>query len=771
MDRERILYYADSSFPKALVERLTQRGYQVDSVRRGDDLLSKAFAEHVSLMIAFAEMPGLDGLSLCRDVKGNVGLKDIPVLIFAQRPGGDRQAFYAAGTEGYYEPPFDEVNITQRVDELLVDRSAARRMSTARLAIDYKLNTELMRLTARELQDSTFFLYAKSPLEPGTRLKFTLSVAGKTLIDAYGEVTRTDPFTGSATRPAGMWVRFNEMDDGSRRTLDGLARQRALANPSWEEISVEALADRIAAEMGAGATGGKDLLLERAGFDKAKVAAWQQAAYTHGDGEGESDLLDDLSGEARAALREASAVLHKLNYHLGRYAEFFYVGPVAAKRLSAHSEQVIARTESVADVLASLVDRFSKDAALSAGHPHLIEHLTLAQDWLIEKLVRLRTVIADVQRPPAFTQPTTSDSELCPTQELRYRCLGLVELLDFGTQNARKEYAKTLPADLDLSELSHFDVLALLEGKQPANAMHPDLGAWARTLVARTSEIHDFMRGRRFVREKSPEKLTEIAQAGEKMLASVTELQEHFLRDLRRLSDIRAVPRPQLAELSSTHRRLLTAAARLAVYFHINVPEVSIDYRERLELAARATQEVVPPAEGPSALVFPSLGGEPSATVKGGTSEPPPPRPSADRGPSRLDAIRDWIAADPKRKWILAGGGGALVCVVALVLWMLLAPSKITEGKIDVTSLRSNIPLKSCEVKLLQGSKERRRILRCVVDKVWQRQPMQARKNAVRDLLRLLPQKGIEVQQVLLYDPFDTELAIAGEGSVEVFDS
>ena len=192
MDRERIVYYADPSFPKALVERLTARGYQLDPVRRGDDILQRAFAERVSMIIAYSEMPGLGGLALCRDVKQNAGLRDIPVLVFAQKKGGDRPAFYSVGCEGYYDPPFDEVTVTQRIDELLNDRAKARELSLARLAIDYKLNNDVLRLLPLELQESAIFLYARTPLSQGTRVKFTLSVSGKTVLDAYGEVARAD---------------------------------------------------------------------------------------------------------------------------------------------------------------------------------------------------------------------------------------------------------------------------------------------------------------------------------------------------------------------------------------------------------------------------------------------------------------------------------------------------------------------------------------------------------------------------------------------------
>lgn len=774
MDRERIVYFADPTFPKALAERLAQRGYQLDAVRRGDDLLQRAFAERISLIIAFAEMPGISGLALCGDVKQNAGLKDIPVLVFSARKGGDRQAYYSAGCEGYYEAPFDEVNVTQRIDELLMDRSTARKVSLARLSIDYKLNTDVARLAPLELQDSTLFLYARSPLDVGTRMKFTLSLLSKTVLDAYGEVVKVEAYrAGATTQPAGMWVRFYEMDDGSRRIFEGLTRQRTLQGAQWEEVAVETIVDKIALDMSSPATHGPvDPVLVRAGFDRAKVPAWEEAAFSAADdGTGEVDLLADMSVEAAASLREAAGTLHKLQYHLSRYADFFYLGPIAARKVAAHSEQVLARAEASADVLASLIERLASDELLTAANPKLGEHLTFAQEDLLERMVRLRTVMTDSQRPAEHTTPTTSDGELCPTQELRYRCMGLVELFDFSSTGGRKEYARTLPAELDLSELSAFDVLCFIEGKQPATALHPDLGAWGRALVARELELAEFLHGRRPVKESRPERAEEVVKFAQAKLGALGEVQEHFCRDLARLAGVRSLPRLQLAELASTHRRLLRLAAQLSCYYNLQAPAGAVDYNPKLASAAQLAESIVAPVEGPGPLVFPSLGEAPTLTSSASGSTPGKAPDAKAAGPKtpRRNPLR-FFKVHPAGKWILLGVGVLAVGASALGVWLSMRGPG--EGVFDASAYRSIVPVASCVIAKSAGGEQLNSLtLRCIVEKAWPKEPLPARKKSARDFARSLAERGVKVDNIVLVDVNEKELAVGSGDAIEVFDN
>lgn len=775
MDSERILYFSDPAFPKALADRLAQRGYVMDGVRRGDDFLQKAFAERVSLIIAFAEMPGLNGLELCRDIKANAGLRDIPVFVFAVKKGGDRAAYYSAGCDGYYEAPFDEVNVAQRVDELLVDRSTARRLSLARLAIDYKLNAEVMRLSPVELQDATIFLFAKSPLELATKVKFSLSLAGKTLIDAYGEVSRVEPNRGDPARPSGMCVRFNDMDDGSRRVLEALARQRTVANATWEELSVDVIGERLAAAMSAGvAAPKKDAILERAGLDVAKLPSWILAAYAEVEApEGELDLLGDVRTEARAVLRESAAVLGKLTYHLSRYGELFYISKVASKRMNAHSEEVLGRADATGDLISGVLGRLGAPAEDDAALTQLVEHLTMAQDWLIEKMVRLRTVVADSQRPPDFAQPTVSDGELCPSQELRYRALGLVELCDFSSTGARKEYAKTLPIDLDLSELSTFEVVALFEGKQAATSMHPDVGSWTRTLVARTTEVADFLRDRRPVKETKSERIAEISQFATDKLTAILEMQEHFRRDLQRLSDIRAVSRAHLGELASTHRRLLERGARLyALYALQGTSAGASDLGVRLVQAAQSAGTIVSPTEGQAPLVIPVLGASSGESTGAKSLDPSnAQRDQLGAQASKQGRLASFLAANPLRKYLLLGGLVVLLVGGGLTAYLSLRTSVPSEGPIDVAPYRALLPLRKCDLQREAPASGDKKLLRCVVEAAWRKQPMPARRKALQSFRGKAAKAGLEFKSILLFDPFDTELGIASDAGTEVYDN
>ena len=94
-------------------------GYRVFSANNGKEAIEflKAKKEKPNLVLLDVLMPKLDGLKVCKWIKENPDLKEIPVLLFTAKVGNkDRLAGEKVGADAYIAKPFsadDLLNIIQ----------------------------------------------------------------------------------------------------------------------------------------------------------------------------------------------------------------------------------------------------------------------------------------------------------------------------------------------------------------------------------------------------------------------------------------------------------------------------------------------------------------------------------------------------------------------------------------------------------------------------------------------------------------------------------
>src|SRR5918911_4126799 len=78
--------------------------------------LSLLHREHCDLIILDVEMPGVDGLALCRLLRANVATKQLPIVIFSARDDENRKVeAFAAGADDYIVKPSTPREILTRV--------------------------------------------------------------------------------------------------------------------------------------------------------------------------------------------------------------------------------------------------------------------------------------------------------------------------------------------------------------------------------------------------------------------------------------------------------------------------------------------------------------------------------------------------------------------------------------------------------------------------------------------------------------------------------
>jgi len=85
------------------------------------------------LMVVDIALPGMDGLTLTRLIKGDARLADVPVVAltaFVKR--GDEEQAAAAGCERYFTKPVDIKSFAEDIAETLADCVARRRQELLR---------------------------------------------------------------------------------------------------------------------------------------------------------------------------------------------------------------------------------------------------------------------------------------------------------------------------------------------------------------------------------------------------------------------------------------------------------------------------------------------------------------------------------------------------------------------------------------------------------------------------------------------------------------
>lgn len=119
MDTKKRIIIADDdpAIQDALHMMLEHKGYEVTVLGSGGPLLDGTFTPP-HLFILDKQLPGVDGLDICRYLKGRAATKDIPVLILSASPQIREQATAACADE-FLEKPFKMQELRQAVERLM----------------------------------------------------------------------------------------------------------------------------------------------------------------------------------------------------------------------------------------------------------------------------------------------------------------------------------------------------------------------------------------------------------------------------------------------------------------------------------------------------------------------------------------------------------------------------------------------------------------------------------------------------------------------------
>jgi len=121
MSKGRILIVDDNPTNLKLVSNLLEwSGYKVSSAVDAEQALEVIQQAPPDLILMDVALPGMDGLTLTRQLKAGEATKHIRIIAltaFAMK--GDEQKAFDAGCDGYISKPIDTRNLPDQVARLL----------------------------------------------------------------------------------------------------------------------------------------------------------------------------------------------------------------------------------------------------------------------------------------------------------------------------------------------------------------------------------------------------------------------------------------------------------------------------------------------------------------------------------------------------------------------------------------------------------------------------------------------------------------------------
>lgn len=196
---ERALIVDDDAELLGILKRyLENHGVETITASNGAEALASAPAGKPDIIITDVDMPRMDGFALCRRIKENKVLADIPVIIMTGKKisDSDQVAGYGFGADDYVIKPFSYPVLLAKVKAMLRRASKAKKKAAVKkagpLEIDAEGRTIKLRGRPVKLTSKEFDLLNTLVSKPGKVLSLN------SLLEAvwgYNTADYNDPHT------------------------------------------------------------------------------------------------------------------------------------------------------------------------------------------------------------------------------------------------------------------------------------------------------------------------------------------------------------------------------------------------------------------------------------------------------------------------------------------------------------------------------------------------------------------------------------------------
>ncbi|MBI3376326.1 MAG: EAL domain-containing protein [Betaproteobacteria bacterium] len=131
---------------------LEEHGYAVAVAPDGKQALAAARGRKPTLIISDVMMPEMDGFELCREIKGDERLKDVPVILLTSLSEvRDIMKGLECGADNFIRKPYEDHYLLARVDHLLMNLEL-RKSQKMRMGVEIYLGGQRHFITAEQQQ-------------------------------------------------------------------------------------------------------------------------------------------------------------------------------------------------------------------------------------------------------------------------------------------------------------------------------------------------------------------------------------------------------------------------------------------------------------------------------------------------------------------------------------------------------------------------------------------------------------------------------------------
>ncbi len=101
-----------------ICEYVAGNGHQIDHVISGEEGLARASESHYDVIVLDLMLPGMDGLAVCRALRGDLKSNSPVLMLTAKDLVADKVAGFEAGADDYLVKPFSLLELEARLGAL-----------------------------------------------------------------------------------------------------------------------------------------------------------------------------------------------------------------------------------------------------------------------------------------------------------------------------------------------------------------------------------------------------------------------------------------------------------------------------------------------------------------------------------------------------------------------------------------------------------------------------------------------------------------------------